>query len=455
MEQMKENKMGVMPIPKLLITISLPMIVSMLGIALYNIVDSLFVSKIDQDAFTALSLVFPVQNMMLAVGAGTGVGINALLSRSLGEKKYEEANRAAVNGLFLAICSWIVFALFGLLFSRTYFELQNVEDKIIQYGTSYMRICCIASIGLFLQMTLERLLQSTGRSFFSMITQLTGAIINIILDPVLIFGIGPFPKMGVAGAATATVIGQISAMLLAAYFNFFFNKDIQIDFKKYKISGRVVGRIYRVGIPSIIMQSIGTIMIIGMNRILIDFSKLAVNVFGAYFKLQSFIFMPVFGLVNGMIPIIAYNYGARKRKRIIDTIKLGLLIAEGIMLAGVIIFQLVPGQLLHWFDDTGQLGEIGVLAFRIISTSFLFAGFCITLSSVFQAFGDGLYSMIVSIGRQLIVLLPTAYLLAKLFGLNAVWYSYPIAEIASVTLSTMFFIHLYKKKIKGLENKTT
>lgn len=456
-EQIQENKMGTMPIPKLLVSMALPMVLSMLVQALYNVVDSIFVAKASEDGFKALSLAFPVQMLMIAMGAGTGVGINALLSRSLGEKKFEEANKAANNGLFLAFCSFLAFAVFGIFGSRLFFTSQTDNQAIIENGTWYVAICTIFSFGIMFQMTLEKLLQSTGKSFYSMITQLVGAVLNMILDPLLIFGMFGLPKLGVAGAAIATVIGQIVAMLLAVYFNVKKNTEIKLKLKGFRPDGRIIKSIYTVGVPAIAMQAIGSVMVFGMNKIFLAFSaedivmaEGAVFVFGAYFKVQSFIFMPVFGLNNGMIPILAYNYGARHKKRIMDTIKLSVITAICIMMVGLLLFQTSSGTLLKIFDATEEVVKIGVPAFRIISISFIFAGFCIVILSVFQAFGSGFLSLLVSAVRQLVVLLPVAFLLSKLMGLSYVWFAFPVAEIVSVTLSVICLKYLYNKKIKNL-----
>ena len=448
----KENKMGVMPIPKLLITMSLPMIISMLVQALYNIVDSMFVAQLNENALTAVSLAFPVQNLMIAIAAGTGVGINALLSRNLGEKHFEEANLAARNGIFLGFISCIVIALIGIFGSQIFFHAQTDNPVIAEYGIEYMFIVTVLSFGIFLEITLERLLQATGKTFYTMITQGTGAIINIIFDPILIFGLFGFPRLEVAGAALATVFGQIVAMLMALYFNCKKNKELNLNMRGFRPNSRIISTIYKVGVPSIIMQSISSVMVFGMNKILMPFTATAAAVFGVYFKLQSFIFMPVFGLNNGMIPIIAYNYGARNRKRILSTMRLSIYIAVGIMLIGLLIFQLMPGTLLKLFDASDHMLDIGVPALRIISLSFIFAGYCIILGSVFQALGNGVYSLITSIARQLLVILPVAYTFAKIWGLGAVWASIPIAEIVSVMLSTLLFKRINRLKIKPLDS---
>ena len=447
-----ENKMGTMPVNKLLVSMSLPMIASMLVQALYNVVDSVFVAQISENALTAVSLAFPIQSLMIAVSSGTCVGINALLSRSLGEKRQKEANLSAVNGVFLAFVSYLVFALMGILGSHLFFASQTENREIVEFGTQYLTICLIFSFGIFMEMTFERIMQSTGRTIYSMVTQGTGAIINIILDPIMIFGLFGFPRLGIRGAAIATVTGQIIAMILAVWFNHKKNRDVQLSFKAFKPDGRIIAKIYEVGVPSIVMQSIVSIMTFGMNKILIMFSETAVSVLGIYFKLQSFIFMPIFGLNNGVIPIVAYNYGAGHKKRIMDTIKLSTFIAVGIMLIGLIIFQVFPEGLLKLFNASDHMLEVGVPALRIISTSFLFAGYCIILGSVFQALGNGVYSLIVSVARQLLCILPLAYVFARVAGLHAVWYSFPLAELISVTLTTILFRRIYVKKLKNLKN---
>lgn len=461
-QKTQENKMGTMPVKPLLITMSLPMIISMLIQALYNIVDSIFVSQISENTLTAVSMAFPIQNLMIAVAAGTGVGVNALLSRNLGEKNFRSANLAANNGIFLAICSYLLFLIFGLTMVEPYYLSHFSEEEllsdpngcqeIITAGINYLRICSVFSIGIFVQITFERLLMSTGKTFYNMITQGTGAIINIILDPILIFGYLGFPKLGVSGAAIATITGQLVAMTLGIIFNQKKNKEIHLTLRDMKPHFPTIGAIYAVGLPSIIMQSIGSIMTYGMNRILNPITPTAVSVFGIYFKLQSFIFMPIFGLNNGMVPIVAYNYGARNKKRILDTIRLSVFIAVGIMLFGLLVFQLIPGLLLKLFEASDEMLTIGIPALRTISISFLFAGYCIIISSVFQALGNGVYSLLVSVFRQLIVILPAAWILANQFGLRAVWYSFPLAELVSLGLCTFFLFRIYQKKLKHMEN---
>ena len=446
----EENKMGVMPVNKLLITMSLPMMISMLVQALYNIVDSTFVSMISENALTAVSMAFPIQTLMIAVAGGTTVGVNALLSRSLGEKEFERANKVAVNGIFLAVASFVLFFIIGLFGSEAFFRSQTGVEEIVSCGKQYLTICCCASLGIFMQFVYEKLLQSTGKTIYTMFTQGAGAIVNLILDPILIFGYLGLPAMGVAGAALATVIGQFVAALLAIFFNLKYNKEIKISFRGFQPDIRLIGVIYQVGLPSIIMQAIGSLMTYGMNRILVTFTETATAVFGVYFKLQSFIFMPVFGLNNGMIPIIAYNYGAGKKERVIRTMKLSILYAVSIMLVGLVIMELFPQVLLGFFNASEHMLSIGVPALRIICLSFLFAGFCIVVGSVFQALGNGVYSMIVSIARQLLVLLPAAYLLARLGNVNYVWWAFPIAELMSVTMSTFFLFKIYRNIISKI-----
>ena len=435
----RENKMGVMPIGRLLAGMAVPMMISMLVQAFYNVVDSIFVAQLSEDALNAVSLAFPLQNLMIAVGAGTAVGINALLSRSLGEKNQTMADRAANTGIFLSLCSFVVFALIGVLFSRTFFEIQAAgEPIIVEYGTEYATICLGLSIGIFSQFCFERLLQSTGRTTLAMVTQLTGAVINIIMDPILIFGYFGFPRMEVAGAAAATVLGQIVAAIMAVVMNLKCNPDVNIRLREIRWNGHVAGEIYRVGFPSIVMQSIGSVMVFGMNKILFGFTKTATAVFGAYFKLQSFIFMPVFGLNNGMVPIVAYNFGAGRMDRVKKTVKLAVCTAVAIMAVGLAIFQLAPELLLSFFDASEEMLEIGSVALRIISLSFLLAGFCIIAGSVCQAIGNPFYSLIVAVARQLVVLLPVAWLLSRSGRLERVWGAFPVAELMSLTLSAIF-----------------
>lgn len=441
----RENKMGTMPIRKLLVSMSIPMMISMLVQALYNIVDSAFVAQINENALSAVSLAFPMQNFMIAVGTGTGVGVNALLSKSLGAKKQELADKTANVSLFLAVMNWLFFIVVGLLFTGVFLRGQTDIPEIIGYGTTYLRICMMCSLGVYMQIAFERLLQATGRTVYSMATQIAGALVNIILDPVLIFGLFGLPALGVAGAAIATVIGQFVGMTLGLFFNLKKNADIRFNPKNVLPNRSILKSIYTVAVPSILMVSIGSVMIFFLNRILAGFTTTAIAVFGVYFKLQSFIFMPIFGLNNGMIPIIAYNYGARKRERILETIKLSVFFAVCIMLFGLLVFQLLPDRLLGLFNASEYMLEIGIPALRVISVSFLLAGYSVVCCAVFQALGNGVYSLLVSIARQIVVLVPAAYLLARLGDLDKVWLAFPIAEIACVFICTVFLKMIMKK----------
>ena len=453
-----ENKMGVMPVNRLLVSMAAPMMISMLVQALYNVVDTMFVSRLGKDALTALSLAFSIQNLMIAVAVGTGVGINALLSRSLGEKEFERANKTAENGLFLAGINYIIFLFIGIFLSRSYFSLFGASEAVVEYGAEYLSICCILSFGVFGQITFERILQSVGKTMLTMVTQMIGAVLNIILDPIMIYGLLGFPRMGVAGAALATVIGQIIAFIAGIILNHKFNHEVRLNMRSFRPDGAIIKNIYSVGVPSIIMGSIGSVMTVGINqivRICGSVADTAQAVFGVYFKLQSFVFMPVFGLNNGMVPIIAYNFGAKKRDRLTKTIKLSVLYACILMLIGFLLFQFMPETLLRIFDtgndDMAGIVEVGVPALRRISYSFVFAGFCIVILSVFQALGHGFLSLGVSAMRQLGVLLPVAFILAvTTHSVEMVWLAFPIAEIASVTLSSLCLVHVYKKEIKNL-----
>lgn len=450
MQAKPENKMGTMPIPRLLLSLSLPMALSMLVQALYNVVDSVYVSRVDEASLTALSMAFPMQNLMIAVASGFAVGVNALLSRSLGAHEYDRANRAAGNGLFLCIIGTLLFVLFGLFGAAPFISAQTTDALIRSYGSDYLQIVSVVSVFLFGQVMFERLLQSTGRSFFSMITQATGAIINILLDPVFIFGYFGIPAMGVKGAAVATVIGQAFAMLLAVYFNFSRNTDIQLKLQLLRPDGATVAEILRVGIPTTVMQSIGSVMTFAMNKILITFSSTAVAVFGVYFRMQSFVAMPVIGINGGLVPIIAYNYGARRPERIMQALKLAILAAFVIMVGGLILFQAIPAQLLSLFDASPDMTVMGVSALRIISIHFPIAAFCIVSGSMYQALGDSMYSMYISIMRQLVVLIPAAWLLSLSGNVHLVWLSFPIAEMMSLLCSCFFLRHVYRKRIKPM-----
>lgn len=440
----KENKMGVMPMGRLILSMSVPMILSMLVQALYNVVDSMFVARYSQDALAALSYAFPAQNLMIGTATGTGVGVNALLSKSLGEKNFDKANKTAANGILLAMFGSVLFFLFGLFFAEPFITFQTKTPSIIAEGRTYLSIVTMLSFGIFGEIMFERLMQSTGKTIYTMFTQGIGAIINIILDPIMIFGLLGCPQMGVAGAAYATVIGQIVAFVLGIVFNHKYNPEVRLYAKNFKPDFGIIGRIYAVGIPSIIMVGIGSVMTTAMNKILNGFSDVAASVFGVYFKLQSFAFMPVFGLNNGVIPVIAYNYGAQKRKRMLHAVRLGCIIATCFMGIGLLLMQCIPAELFALFDAGEDMLAIGIPALRIISISFVFAGVCIALSSVFQALGKGIYSMYISFARQLVVLVPAAYLLSLSGNVNAVWWSFPIAEIASITVSLLLFRHVYK-----------
>lgn len=450
--KMQENKMGVMPVDKLLLNMSLPMMVSMLVQALYNIVDSIFVAKLSENALTAVSLAFPIQTLLIALGTGTGVGINSLLSKQLGEKNFKQVSKTAMNGIFLALISYLVFVIVGFVGVRPFYasQIKDADPEILTMGVQYLTIVCVCSFGLYGQLVFEKLLQSTGKTLYSMITQAVGAIINIILDPIMIFGLFGMPKLGVAGAAIATVIGQIVGSILGLYFNLRKNKEITLSLKGFTPDAYTIGNIYKVGVPSIIMQAIGSVMTYGMNMILITFSATATAVFGVYFKLQSFFFMPVFGLNNGMIPIVAYNYGAGKRSRLIKAIKCSLMYAFALLFIGFIVFETMPAVLLGMFDASEEMLAIGVPALRIIGFHFLIAWFCIIAGSVFQALGNGVYSLIVSVARQLVVLLPAAFIFAKLGGLHAVWWAFPVAEGMSLCVSTFFLVKINKKVISSV-----
>ena len=446
----RENKMGTMPVGKLIINMSLPMVISMLVQALYNVVDSVFVSRISEQALTAVSLAFPARNLMIGVATGTGVGVNALLSRALGEKNRGRVSKVAENGVFLALVGYALFLVFGLFGSRVFMASQTQVSEIIEMGTEYLTVCCGLSFGIFGEIMFERLMQSTGRTFYTMITQGVGAIFNIIFDPIFIFTL----DMGVTGAALATVLGQIVALVLAIVLNHKHNPDVRLSVKGFRPDLRMIGEIYAIGVPSIIMVCIGSVMTFLMNKILILYTagkETAATVFGVYFKLNSFIFMPIFGLNNGIIPIVAYNYGAKNRARMIQAVKIAAVIACSVMFVGMLLFLTIPGTLLSLFDASETMLAIGEPALRIISTSFTFAGVCIVLGSIFQALGHSVYSMIVSFIRQLVVLVPCAYLLARVGQRvgndNLVWLSYPIAEVFSLAVTLILFTKLYRNVI--------
>ena len=448
MTQTRENKMGTEPVPQLLLSMALPMMFSMLVQATYNIVDSIFVSRINEAALTAVSMAFPIQNLMIAVATGTGVGINALLSRSLGEKKQETADQAANMGVFLAIMSYLVFLIIGLAVPEIFMRAQTPYEDIIAYGVEYTRIVTIFSFGIFGEIVLERLMQATGKTFLSMVVQLVGAAINIIFDPILIFGLLGFPAMGVTGAAVATVAGQIIGMIVGIFLNHFLNREIRLSVKEIlSPKPAIIARIYSVGIPSILMASIGSVMTFCMNKILMGFTATATAVFGIYFKIQSFFFMPMFGINNGMVPIVAYNYGARNRQRVMDAVKYAQIYATVILFVGLILFEVFPGAVLRLFDASDHMLEIGIPALRIICTSYVFASYCIVTGSFFQALGNGVYTLIMSAARQLLVLIPAAYLLSLSGNLLLVWLAYPLAEIASVSMCMFLKRRIIREKL--------
>lgn len=444
--------MGTMAMPKLILTMSLPIMFSMMISALYNIVDSMFVARWSEDALQAVSLAFPVQTLVIAVATGTGVGMNSLLSKSLGEKDYEKANKAAHNTIFVCGLSYLVFALFAVLFSETFFRLQTSDPVVIGYGKSYLFITTICCLGVFVNIIGERLLQGTGRTTLSMVSQLSGAVTNIILDPIMIFGLCGFPEMGIKGAAIATVTGQIVGAILATFLNLRYNKEISLDMRKFRPEMSIIKTIYRVGLPSIIMQSVMSFTTFFLDKILIlvEPSGVGVNVYGIYFKLQSFIFMPVFGLNNGIVPIVAYNYGARNKKRIVSAIKIGVISAVCIMGAGTLFFQIKPEILVALFHPSEALLKLAVPALKILSISFMAAGYSITMGSVFQALGNGVYSLVTTTIRQIIVILPVAYSLGTTIGIGAIWWAMPIAECAAVVTTTIFFLRIFRQKVRGL-----
>ena len=447
---LQENKMGVMSEGKLLMNMALPMIASMLVQALYNVVDSIFVSQVSESAVTALSLAFPIQNMQIGFAVGIGVGVNSLLSKSLGERNQEAANRTAGNGLILMLIITVLFMAFGLFGVRPYYEMQSTVRETVEGGIAYSQICCILTVGVFLSILGERLLQSTGRTVYTMITQSTGAIINIILDPILIHGWFGAPAMGIAGAAVATVIGQWAAAVMVWFFNFKFNPEVQLGLRYLRLDGKTVRQILTVGVPSIVMNGIGSVMNFGMNQILQGFTETATGVFGVYFKLQSFFFMPLFGLNNAAISIIAFNYGAKKPQRITKTLKIACAVAFGLMMAGFLAFQLVPDVLLGLFNPSDAFLSIGRAALRTISWSFPVAAFCIVLGASFQALGNGIYTTITSLCRQMLVLLPVAYLLSLTGDVEKVWLSFIVAEFASAAATYYFFRRIYREKIQPL-----
>lgn len=450
----KENKMGTMPVGRLLLQVSLPIIVSMFVQALYNIVDSIFVAKLSEDALAAVSLVFPVQNLMIAVAVGTGVGINSLISRTQGEGDPERAGRVAVNGVMLSALSWLAFVVVGIVATGPFFDgylaRGEITPAIAQMGKEYMYMVTIASLGVFISITYERLLQSSGRSIYSMVSQIAGAVTNIVLDPIMIFGLLGFPAMGVLGAALATVIGQFVSMFLAIYLNHKHNEELVLRYKGFRPEGKLIKEIYRVGLPAMVMQSIGSVMVFAMNSILVAFGTTPVSVLGVYFKLQSFVFMPVFGMNNGMVPVIGYNYGAKKPQRIERAVRICTTIAIIGMAIGTLLFWVIPRPLLGLFDADAHMMEMGVQALRAISLSFVAAGISIVFTGFFQALGEGLYSLFNSFVRQVIVLLPVALLLSRVSGLDGIWYAFPIAEAVNLVLAIIFFRRVWRKDVQPM-----
>ncbi len=450
MGQEKENKMGTQKIPKLLISMSLPAMFSMLIQALYNIVDSIFVAQINENALTAVSLAFPIQTLILAVSLGTGIGINSLIARRLGEKRKEEACRAAGHGIILGLASWGLFAVLGLLFTPLFFRAFTSDPQIVEYGCEYIYVITICSFGIFLSVNIEKIIQATGNMIYPMCQNLVGAVTNLILDPILIFGLLGFPKMGVLGAAIATVTGQIFGMLFGLVMLFAKNHEIRVSLKGFRFSWQAVRDIYAVGFPSIIMQAVSSVLTVCLNGILIGFSATAVSVLGIYYKLQSFVFMPVFGLNQGSMPIMGYNYGAGNKRRLISTIKLSCIIAFSIMVLGTLVFWIFPGVLLKMFNASQSMLSIGIPALRLISLSFMMASINIVLSNLFQATGHGVKSLTVSLIRQLAVILPVAWLLSRAIGVNGVWLAFPAAEIVGFVLSLLFFLGVYRTEIKSM-----
>ena len=450
---MEENKMGVMEIKKLIMTMSLPIMISMLVQALYNIVDSMFVARVSDNALAAVSLCYPIQMIIVAVACGTAVGLNALLSRYLGQGKPKEANQVALHGILLALVNWLIFAVIGIFFSEAFLKLFSTDQEIVSMGISYMKICTIFSFGVFMQITYERIMQSTGNTVYNMIIQGVGALVNIILDPIFIFGMLGLPAMGVTGAAIATVVGQIVAMLLGIVITQTKIKEVQIHLREFQLKVRIIKDMYRIAIPAILMQSIMSFMTVFMNMILVTFSELAVSAFSIYFKLQQFVFMAVNGMNNALIPIISYNFGARKKQRILDSIHFSLLIACVIMIAGTIVFQCFPEQLMYLFDANEEMMNIGVPALRIISLSFVFAGISLVLSAVFQSVDHANKSLVITLLRQMVLLLPIVYLLANQFGLNALWWAFPITEAIVSILAYIYLKIVNTKTIMKISEK--
>ena len=434
--QSNENKLGTMSIPKLLFQVSFPIVVSMFIQSMYNLVDSYYIGKINEDAFTAISIAFPIQNIMIGIAVGTGVGMNSLISRYLGEKNYEKSNRTAETGLALAIIYGIILLILSRFLPRPFLSAQTTDENIIAYGIEYLQIVMGFSMGVFIQIFLERTLQSTGRSVFTMLTQLIGAVLNIILDPIFIFGYFGLPAMGVKGAAIATVMGQIIGALFGCFFEYKFNEEITI--KKPVLDLDIVKGIYVVGVPSMITITIQSFTIYVLNKMLSEISTSAIAALGAYFKVQSFVFMPIFGVNNGLVPIVAYNYGAKNKARIIKAIRLAFITVTFMMIFVSAIIMIFPREILGIFSAGDKMLEIGIPMLRICALSYIFAGISIVGTAVFQAFGNGILTLFDSILRQIIVLLPVAYIAVKFFTVNEIWWGYVIAEF----VSTLFVIYL-------------
>jgi putative MATE family efflux protein len=448
--EIPENKMATMPTGKLLFSMSLPLMLSMIMEALYNVVDSLFIARVSEKALTALTLAFPVQLLVVSVTVGTGVGINALLSRQLGAKNRRGVDRTAINGVFLAALTWLLFLAFGLFLTKPYFAWQTADPEIYQAGVEYLSICMIFSFGSVGQILFQRLLQSTGRTGLSMVSQLVGALFNIIFDPILIFGLLGFPKMGVSGAAIATVAGQIIAMGIALFFNTTKNKDVHLRFRSFRPDIRVIGEIYRVGAPAIVNQSLNSLMAFGVNFILIGLSATAVAAFGIYLRIQNFVFMPAFGVNNGVIAIGAFNYGARNKRRIDETVKYGIIIAGTILVTGTVLIQALTVPILKLFDASDTLMDVGSAALRIISLSYIFVAFTLIMHGVCQALGNGLYSLIITLMRVVVVLLPVLFLFVKLFALHQIWWAFVLAEGVSAVAGAFLLKHIYHRKVSPL-----
>lgn len=441
-----ENKMGVMPVRRLLITMSLPVVISMFIQAMYNLIDSIFVAQIDQDALTAVNMAFPMQSLMIAFQTGLGVGMNAMVSRLLGEKKPKEAGQAAIHGLILTLVNYVVFLVAGLTLTGVFYSAQTNSEAVMGYGKEYLTVICVFAFGMFFQICFERFLQATGKTVYAMIMQGVGAIINIGLDPLFIFVF----DMGVKGAAVATVIGQCIACTIGAILHFAKNNELKLEFKSFKFNGHTVGKIYSVGIPSILMSALVSVMTYLMNVILKGYEEVAATVFGVYFKLQSFVVMPVFGMNNGIVPIIAYNYGAGKGERIVKTIKLGVCYAVCVMLAGLVLFQTLPGFFLGFFKPDEDMLRAGIPALRTLSLSFVFAGASVVMTSAFQALGNGVWSLFVFIVRLLVPTLPLAWILGKLGGMSTLWFALPICDLLGVILAAILMRKMYRKVIKPM-----